>query len=67
MLELREMWRTTSLPSLPGPLRFGVVAPACVLCMGLIELFDIYSEYYTNDLCLVELLEIELFDFFNCV
>ena len=41
MLELWEMWSTTSLPSLPGPLWSGVVAPGRVLSMGRIEVFDI--------------------------
>ena len=38
MLELWEMWSTSSLPSLPGPLWSRVVAPDKVLSMGQIEL-----------------------------
>ena len=38
MLELCGMWSTPSLPSLPGPLWSGVVAPDRVLSMGQIEL-----------------------------
>ena len=34
MLELWEMLSTPSLPSLPGPLWLGVVAPDKVLSMG---------------------------------
>ena len=41
MLELRRMQSTPSLPSLPGQLWPGVVAPDWVLSMGQIELFDI--------------------------
>ena len=37
-LELWGMWSTRSLPSLLGPLWFGVVAPDRVLSMGQIEL-----------------------------
>ena len=38
MLELWGMQSTSSLPSLPDPLRAGVVAPDRVLYMGQIEL-----------------------------
>ena len=38
MLELWGMWNTPSLPSLPGPLWPGVVAPDRALSMGWIEL-----------------------------
>ena len=38
MLELWGMWSTPSLPSLPGPLWPGVVAPDRILSMGQIEL-----------------------------
>ena len=38
MLELWGMWSTPLLPSLPGLLRHGVVAPYRVLSMGPIEL-----------------------------
>ena len=38
MLELWGMQNTPSLPSFPGPLRPGVVAPDRVLSMGQIEL-----------------------------
>ena len=38
MLELWGIWSTPSLPSLPGPLWPGVVAPDRVLSMGKIEL-----------------------------
>ena len=43
MLELWRMWITSLLPSLPGPLCLGVVAPERELSMGQIELncFDI--------------------------
>ena len=50
-----------SLPSLPGSLWPGLVAPDRVLSMGQIELFDIQT-VQTNDLCLIELFEVELFD-----
>ena len=39
--ELWGMWSTPSLPSLPGPLWPGVVAPDRVLSMSQKELFDI--------------------------
>ena len=38
MLELKGMRSTPSLPSFPGPLWPGVVAPDRVLSMGQIEL-----------------------------
>ena len=38
MLELWGMWTTPSLPSLPGPLWLGIVAPDWALSMGQIEL-----------------------------
>ena len=38
MLELWRIRSTPSLPSLPGPLWLGVVAPVRVLSMGQIEL-----------------------------
>ena len=38
MLELWGMQSTPSLPSLPGPLWSGVIAPDGVLSMGQIEL-----------------------------
>ena len=38
MLELLGMWSTPSLPSLPGPLWLGVVAPDRLLSMGRIKL-----------------------------
>ena len=41
MLELSRLWSTPLLPSLPGPLRPGVVALDRVQSMGQIELFDI--------------------------
>ena len=62
MLELWGMWSTPSLPLLPGPLWPGMVAP---------EKGSIYESnrtrshlnwVQTNDLCWIELLEIELFD-----
>ena len=37
MLELWGMRNTSSLPSLPGPLRPGVVTPDRVLSLGQIE------------------------------
>ena len=53
------MQNTPSLPLLPGPLLSGVVAPDKVLSIGQTELFDCVQ---TNDLCSIELLEIELLD-----
>ena len=44
MLELWGISSTPSLPSLPGPLWPGVVAPDEVLSMGQIELRDIKTE-----------------------
>ena len=44
MLEFWGMQSTPSLPSLPGPLWPGVVAPDKVLSMGQIELFNIWIE-----------------------
>ena len=41
MLDLWGMQNTLSLPSLPGLLWPGVVAPDRVLSMGLKELYDI--------------------------
>ena len=41
MWELWGIQSTPSLPSLPGPLRPGVVGPDSVVSMGQIELFDI--------------------------
>ena len=41
MMELWGMQSTPSMPSLPGPLRPGVVAHDRVLSKGQIELFDI--------------------------
>ena len=38
MQELWEMWSICSLPSLPGPIWSGVVAPDRALFMGRIEL-----------------------------
>ena len=45
MLELWGMQSTSSLPSLPGALCFGVVAPDKVLSMDQIELFGIKTMY----------------------
>ena len=42
MLELQEIWSTPSLPSLPGPLWPGVVAPDRVLSMGQIKLNSVH-------------------------
>ena len=42
MLEFWGMQSTSSLPSLPGPLWPGVVAPDRVLSMGQIELKSIH-------------------------
>ena len=55
------MWSTLSLPLFPGSLWSGVVAPDRVLSMGQLELLDIKT-VQTNDLCLIELLQIELLD-----
>ena len=52
------MQSTLSLPLLPGPLWPRVVAPDRILSMDHIELFDIQ----TNDLRLIKLFQIELFD-----
>ena len=41
MLELCGMQSTLSLPSLPGSLGPGVIAPERIISMGQIELFDI--------------------------
>ena len=43
MVELWGMWRTPSLPSLPGQLWPGVVAPERILYMGQIELNCVLS------------------------
>ena len=67
MLELWEMQSTSSLPLLSGPLWLGLAAPDRVLCMGQIELFDIWTEckQMTGS---IKLLEIELFDhLFMCI
>ena len=53
MLELWRMQSTPSLPSLPGPLWSGMIAPDRVLFMGQIGL--------TVYLCHTESFEIELF------
>ena len=45
MLKLWEMRTTHLLPSLPGPLWPGMLAPNRVLSMGQIELFDIETVY----------------------
>ena len=47
------------MPSLSGPLLPKVVALDRVLSVGQIKLFD---NVQTNNLCQIELLEIELFD-----
>ena len=62
MLEFWGVQSIPSLPLLPGPLSPGVVVTDTVV--GQIELFDIYTMHcvQTNDLCQIELLEIELFD-----
>ena len=52
MLEFGGMQSTHSLPSLPGPLCPGVVAPDRVLSMGQIELNCVFTK--------TELLEIGL-------
>ena len=41
MLALWEMWNTSSLPSLPGPLWLGVIVAVWVLSIGQIEPFHI--------------------------
>ena len=41
MIELRVIQSTPLLPSLPGPLSSGVVAPDRVLSMDQIEVFNI--------------------------
>ena len=55
------MRSSPSLPSLPGPLCPGGVAIDRILSMGQIKLFDIQTKC-KQDLCWIELLEIELFD-----
>ena len=60
-LNLWGMWSTPSLPLIPGPSRSGVVVPDRILSMGQIEVWHLNWEQ-TNDLGLIELLEIELFD-----
>ena len=55
------MCSTPSLPLLPGPLWPEIVAPDRVIAIGQIELFDFWT-VQTKDLCLIELLEIELCD-----
>ena len=69
MLKLWGMWSTPSLPSLPGPLRPGVVTPDRVLSMGQIELNCILMRNWItwNRTVLIfelrtELFELELFD-----
>ena len=51
LLEIWEMWSTSSLLLLPGPLWLAVVAPDRVLSMGQIELFNYLNCVQTNDLC----------------
>ena len=58
VLELWGIWNTPSLPLLLDPLRPGLVVLDRVLSLSQIELFDIWP---VNDLCWIELLEIELF------
>ena len=59
MLELKGVWRTSSLPLLSGPLWLRVVAPDTILSMGQKELFHCVQ---ANNFCQIKLLEIELFD-----
>ena len=59
MLKLWGMRSSPSLPSFAGPLWPGVVAPNRFLSMGQVEQFDCVK---ANDLGLIELFEIELFD-----
>ena len=61
MLELWGIQSTLLWPSLPGPLWPGVVAPDSVLSLGQIELLDYLNYVQTNDLCGIEMFEIELF------
>ena len=60
VLELRGIQITPSQPFLPGPLWPRVVAPERVLTMTQIEVCHL-NWVQTNYLCLIELLEIELF------
>ena len=53
---------TPSFPLLPGTRWLRVVAPDGVLFMGQKELLDYLNSVQTNDFCLIELFEIELFD-----
>ena len=62
MLEFSGMQSTHSLSLLSDPLWPRVVAPDRVLSIGQIEPFDDLNWGQTNELCLIELLEIELFD-----
>ena len=48
MLEFGGMQSTPLLPSFPGPLWPGMVAPDRVLAMGQIKLFHIYCELMLN-------------------
>ncbi len=49
------IWITPSLPLFPGSLCPGVAAPARVMSMGQIELFDIQIECKQNELFEIEL------------
>ena len=57
MMKLWGIRGTPSLPLLPGPLWPGVVAPDRILSMA-----QISNWVSKNDICQIELLEIELFD-----
>ena len=66
------MRNTPSLPSLPGPLRPGVVAPNKGPIYGLNKTKPWFLEFtvfgiWTAYLCWTELLEVELFWYINCV
>ena len=55
------MWSTPSLPSLPGLLWPGVIAPDRVIARGQIKLFDFQTECKQMIYAKTEFLEIELF------
>ena len=60
MLEFWEMQSISSLPLLPGPLWFGMVTPDG--SYGSNRTVWYLNWVQTNDLCKIELLEIELLD-----
>ena len=61
ILELWWMWTTRLLPLLPGSLWPRTVAPDRILSIDQINVWHLIC-VQTNDICKIELLEIELFD-----